>query len=183
MNSNLRSSSDGSSSTNFSGMRSKPSITPSTPGGARRIAVRVLAAACGDLHRLLEVSAAEQQAEGDVGAVELGVDVEVGLKTVGTRIVHVPLVFDQLPHLAPVVGMLSRPVEQILDQLPVLTVGRNARQAGRRPPRADRPGSRPRRTCRRRTCRRRARRRNSSHGRRDHSTCSTRAAIRGTSGR
>ena len=45
-------------------------------GGAGGIAVGVLAAAGGDLHRLQEVALAEEQAEGDVGAVELGVDVE-----------------------------------------------------------------------------------------------------------
>ena len=73
-------------------------------GGARGVAVRVLAGPRGDLQRLREVSLAVEQAERDVRAVQPRVDVERVERAVGARIVVVPLLLDEPPGRRPVLG-------------------------------------------------------------------------------
>ena len=63
-------------------------------GGARRVAVRVLARAGGDVQGLREVPLAVEEAEGDVGPVEAGVDVEGAQGAVGAQVVAVPLLLE-----------------------------------------------------------------------------------------
>ncbi len=97
--------------------------------GAGRIAVGVLAGARGDFQRLAEIAFAIEQAQRDVGAVEFGVDVEGLQRAIRARFAFVVLVFDQLPGLSPIAGILFGPGEQVRDQQAVRTLGGNCLEA------------------------------------------------------
>ena len=82
-----------------------------------RVAVRVLAAAGGDIHRFEEVFFPVQQSDYDIGAVDDGIDVERAEYAAGTAHVLVPLPGGFEPGLLPVVGVLLVPADHVVDAL------------------------------------------------------------------
>ena len=115
--------------------------------GAGGVAVGILAGARRDLQRLAEIAPAVEQAQRDVGAVQLGVDVERLEGAARAGVAFVPLLLKQVPHLLPVLRILLVPGEQVGDQDGVGALGRNAGERRPPPPCADRFRRRPPSTC------------------------------------
>ena len=86
-------------------------------GDGCRVAVRILPAARGDFHRPGEVAPAVEQADGHVGGVDFGVDVEAQEDTLGAAHVAVPALVHLEPALLPVVGILAVETAHLVDAL------------------------------------------------------------------
>src|SRR5438093_957645 len=81
--------------------------------------VAVLATPHGDARGQLEVRSPVQQPEQDVGAIELGVNVERIADAIRTAVDVSPLVLKQLPTLLPALTLVP-PGEDVVDDLTVL---------------------------------------------------------------
>ena len=84
-----------------------------------RIAIGVLAGAGRDLHRSLEVSLSVEEAQRNVGAIQLRVDVERHTGALRAGLAGSVLVFDQLPGGKPIHRVLVRPLQCVRDDLGV----------------------------------------------------------------
>ena len=84
----------------------------------------------GDLHGLEKVSAAVEQAERNVGAIQVRIDVERHAGSLRTRLTAGPSLFQKLPGGSPILWVLLRPTKGVGDDLVVPTLRWQQGQAG-----------------------------------------------------
>ena len=94
-------------------------------GGRRRVAVRVLAAAGGDVDGAVEVLVTVEETDEDVAAVDDGVDVELVVNPVRAADVVAIVLVEQSPGDVPVLRVLLVPFDDISHRLVVVALGRD----------------------------------------------------------